>query len=141
MATKKTNTGFDLSSVPAIAETAEVDLVHPKTGDVLRNGDGDPMTITVYGADSPHYRAIQNAQQDKRLQKAARKQTQNITSAQIQADADELLIKIVHSWTIVLNGETPAVDEKTVRQIFSEYPWIKEQIDTGAHDRRNFMKG
>jgi hypothetical protein len=49
---------MDLSSLSQRADTAQIEIYHPETGETLTDDNGQPMWVEVYGVDSPRYREI-----------------------------------------------------------------------------------
>ena len=52
-------------SLPSSIGEAEMNIIHPATGENLLNSLGDPMTVTVVGLDSKEYKASVNSFQKK----------------------------------------------------------------------------
>jgi hypothetical protein len=139
MATKN-SAAFGLDAIGQEAETARMTIFHPATDEPLLDDDGNEMWIEVYGLDSAHYRQVQNAQTNRRIQKAQRAGGRvNITAEQQEANALDLLVKCTKAWHVVLGGEVPACEEKKVRETYERFPWLREQVDTFMHERKNFL--
>jgi len=129
-----------LKDIGAVKDTTDVELVHPKTGEVLTNDDDSPMVITVHGPYSSHYKAVTHAQQNKRLTKAQRmggKMT--LTAEELEASSLDLLVKCTADWKITLDKGLEKFSEDKVRQVYAEYPWVREQIDAVFGDTRAFL--
>ncbi len=58
---------MDLMNLKPTSDTVEVKLVHPNTGDQLKNDDKTDMTITVYASHSKEYKSAMHEQTNKRL--------------------------------------------------------------------------
>lgn len=131
---------MDLMNIGKIKETTDVTLYNPINSEILLNGDGSEMTITVHGPYSKKYKAISHAQQNRRLQKAQRTGGKlNLSAEEIEGAALELLIKCVDGWNITLSGEQPDCTEAKVREVFTELPWVREQVDTALGDAQAFL--
>lgn len=131
---------MDLMNIGKIKETTDVTLYNPINSEILLNGDGSEMTITVHGPYSKKYKAIAHAQQNRRLQKAQRTGGKlNLSAEEIEAAALELLIKCVDGWSITLGGEQPDCTEGKVREVFTELPWVREQVDAALGDAQAFL--
>jgi hypothetical protein len=131
---------MDISTIGKTKETSELTLYNPINSEVLTNEDGTDMTITLHGPYSSKYKAISHAQQNRRLQKAQRTGGKlNLTAQEIEASALDLLVKSVERWNITLGGSNPECTEVKVKEVFTEYPWIREQADAGLGDAQAFL--
>lgn len=131
---------MDLMNIGKIKETTDVTLYNPITSEILLNEDGSDMTITVHGPYSKKYKSIAHAQQNRRLQKAQRTGGKlNLSAEEIEAAALDLLIKCVDGWNITLGGEQPDCTEAKVREVFTELPWVREQVDAALGDAQAFL--
>jgi hypothetical protein len=129
-----------LNSIGKIKETTEVELLHPATGEVLLNDDGSPMTITVHGPYSSTYKAINHAQQNKRLMKAQRTGGKmNLTAEEIESSALDLLVKCTEAWNLTLDTEPEEFSQDKARQVYLDHPWVREQVDAVFGDTRAFL--
>lgn len=129
-----------LNDIGKVKETTDVELVHPVTGEALLNADGSPMTITVHGPYSKRYKQISHAQQNKRLMKAQRTGGKlNLTAEEIEASALDLLVKCVEGWNITLDEEPEAFSPEKARDVFTDLPWVREQVDAAFGDTRAFL--
>lgn len=131
---------MDLMNIGKIKETTDVTLYNPITSEILLNEDGSDMTITVHGPYSKKYKSIAHAQQNRRLQKAQRTGGKlNLSAEEIEAAALDLLIKCVDGWNITLGGEQPDCTEAKVREVFTDLPWVREQVDAALGDAQAFL--
>jgi hypothetical protein len=129
-----------LNSIGAVKDTTDVELVHPKTGEVLTNDDGSPMVITVHGPYSKNYKSVIHAQQNKRLMKAQRmggKMT--LTAEELEASAMDLLVKCTADWKITLDKGLEKFSEEKVRQVYTDMPWVRDQVEAVFGDTRAFL--
>ena len=129
-----------LNDIGVVKDTTDVELVHPKTGEVLTNDDGSTMVITVHGPYSSHYKAVTHAQQNKRLMKAQRMGGKiNLTAEELEASSLDLLIKCTADWKITLDKGLETFSEDKVRQVYTEMPWVRDQIEAVFGDTRAFL--
>lgn len=131
---------MDLLKIGKPKETTEVILYHPVTSEVLTNEDGSNMTITVHGPYSKKYKAIAHAQQNRRLAKAQRGGKMTLSAEEIENSAMELLVQCVEDWTITLGGTKPKATEAKVREVFTQLPWVKDQVDAALGDTQAFLE-
>ena len=130
----------DLLSIGKTKETTNVVLYNPVNSEILTNEDGSEMTITIHGPYSKRYKSISHAQQNRRLQKAQRTGGKlNLSAEEIESSALDLLVKCVEDWTITLGGEQPACTETKVREVFTDLPWVREQVDAALGDAQAFL--
>lgn len=132
---------MDIANIGSSADTAVISIYHPNTGQTLTNDDGSEMTVTVYGAESSAYRNVAREQQDRRMARIAKTGKSVLTSAELEANQLELVVKAVKDWTITLNGETPEVSPKSVEDVLTKYTWLRAQIEDGITNSANFLKG
>lgn len=129
-----------LNSVGTVKETATIELYDPATSETLLNADGTPMTITFHGPYSKKYKAVSNAQQNRRLMKVQRTGGKmNMTAEEIEAGNLDLLVKCVESWNLSLDAEKEPFSEAKVREVFTDMPWVKEQVDTAFGNTAAFL--
>jgi len=129
-----------LNNIGKPKDTTDVELNHPITGEVLCNDDGSTMTITVYGPHSSTYKSIMHTQQNKRLMKAQRTGGKlNLTSEELEASSMELLVKCVSGWNITMDKKPEEFSQDKVRQVFTDLPWVRDQVDYVFGDTRSFL--
>lgn len=129
-----------LNDIGKVKETTDVELLHPATGETLTNEDGSVMTITVHGPYSSTYKAISHAQQNKRLMKAQRTGGKlNLTAEEIEASSLDLLIKCTAGWNITLDKKPEEFSQDKARKVYTEMPWVREQVDAIFADTRAFL--
>ena len=130
-----------LKAIGSVKDTTDVEILHPATGEVLLNDDGTPMTITVHGPYSSTYKAVSHAQQNKRLMKAQRTGGKlNLSAEEIEASSLELLVKCTAGWNITLEDKPEDFSQDKAREVYKEYPWVRDQIDAVFGDTRAFLE-
>lgn len=109
------------------AETGvEMKLLHPGTGEVIKNDDGKEWVLTVAGTDSDRWKAT--------LRTAARKRGQSTD------DGIETLSSLVIGWKhLVLNKEALKFTPQAAIKLLTDYPWIRDQVNAFASERANFL--
>lgn len=135
----KQKTGADLESIGAPKDTATITLFHPVSGDELRDGEGSPMYVEVYGQDSDVFRKIDRAIANRNIQKARKSRNSSLTADQMESQRLERIVKCVRSWNLVIGGQSPECDESTVREVMEKYDWLRDQAEEGIYDRANFL--
>ncbi len=131
---------MDISSIGKTKDTSDVTIYNPITQETLVNDNGTDMTITIYGPNSSQYKAVNHAQQNRRLQKAQRTNGKmNLTAQEIESAAMDLLVKVTDSWNITVNKECPDCVEAKVKDIYTEFPWIRDQVDAALNDAQAFL--
>lgn len=128
-----------LDTIKASNEGIEVRLFHPATREDL------DTFIRVLGRDSDAYKAKLHEQQQARAKKAQRgslfQMTNPPTPDEIEQAAIGLLAAVTVSWSgVEISGEVLPFNYENAKRFYSEYPWVREQIDSEVHDRRNFTK-
>ena len=131
---------MDLLNIGKTKETTSVTLYNPINSEILLNEDRSEMTVTIHGPYSKKYKTISHAQQNRRLMKAQRTGGKlNLTAEEIEASALDLLVKCVDGWNITLGGEQPDCTEAKVREVFTDLPWVREQVDAALGDAQAFL--
>lgn len=130
-----------LNDIGRMKDTTEVELVDPSSGEIVRNADSSPMTITVYGPYSSHYKSVSNAQQNRRLMKAQRMGGKiNITAEEIEASGLDLLVKCTVGWNLSLDEKPEKFTPEKAREVYIAHPWVREQVDAVFGDTRAFLE-
>ena len=112
----------------------ELHLTHPRTGEAL------PMVINLLGADSRVYQDAQRTQNRRRLAEAQKVRRMTLTPEALEADALELLVAVTRGWSgFTQGGKAVDCTPQNVQRIYTEFPWIREQVDLAIGDRANFL--
>ena len=53
--------------------------------------------------------------------------------------AIEVLSRCTKDWNITLNGKQPEVSYKEAKKLYSDFHWVRHQVDTFIHTRANFL--
>lgn len=122
----------------AFNETADLHIIHPSTGEDLYTEDDKPITVTIYGSQSSHYRKAFDRRLNKSLASLKKKQT----AEKINSDAAELL----ENCTVSLNnfdsldfGSGPIGSDVDIKKLYMDTPWLKDQVDVGVADNDLFL--
>jgi hypothetical protein len=93
-------------------------------------------TITLYGADSSVYRCTIKNIGNRRMQRGNKR----VTSEAIEAEGIELLTACTASWeNIEIDGEVLKCTPENIKRIYTEFIWVREQVDAFIGDRANFL--
>lgn len=133
---------FDLKTL-ALADTTELHLVHPVTGDPLF-ADGDeqkqPLTVTLYGTASKQYRNHTAGMQNRHLKRQARKE--NVTADLLRDETIGLAVACTAKVCeyLTLNGEKIETTAQ-IRSLYSDarFGWLLEQVQEAVGDVENFL--
>lgn len=130
---------MDISS-RAVADTFDMEVIDPRTNDVLLNDKGEPCTITLHGPGSRAFKAAQSAASNRLLERMKRKGKATATPEEDDAARASFLTAI----TVRLNGfdYRGATDEAAIRAMYLDggLGWIAEQVNTAAGDWANFSQ-
>lgn len=107
----------------------------------LRNRDGSAVTITVLGPDSAKYRHHQSTAIRKRLEDSASGNPAMQTPEQNMAEVVNLMASVTLDWTFknAANEPIPCTHEAAVA-LYTQFPAIRDQIDTKMTRRVNFLR-
>jgi esterase/lipase len=131
---------MDLMNLKPTSDTVEVTITHPNTGDVLKNDDKTPMTITVYASHAKEHKAVLHEQTNKRLKAMQSGKKQDFTAQDIEEATLTLLSKITAEWNITYGGENPKLSVAKAKEIYDEVFWIKAQVEEALADSLDFTK-
>lgn len=131
---------MDLMNLKPTSDTVEVKLVHPNTGDTLKNDDKTDMTITVHASHSKEYKTVFHEQTNKRLKAMQSGKKQEITAQDMEEATLTLLSKVTADWNITYGGEKPKLTVAKAKDIYDEVFWIKDQIEEAVADSLDFTK-
>ena len=131
---------MDLMNLKPTSDTVEVKLVHPNTGDTLKNDDKTDMTITVHASHSKEYKTVLHEQTNKRLKARQSGKKQEITAQDMEEATLTLLSKVTADWNITYGGEKPKLTVAKAKDLYDEVFWIKDQIEEAVADSLDFTK-
>ena len=134
-----------MSKFAALAVKADapsrMPILHPATNEPLLCSDGEPAWIDVHSTDSPAAQKHQRAAQNRRLQSRVRK----ITAEELENEGIELLAALTAAWRLVgLDGALLDIpcNRQNAAELYAEpsAAWIREQVNSFAADRGNFLR-
>jgi hypothetical protein len=130
-----------LTTVSLSEQGAFLHLTHPGTGLKLNNGDGQPMGLLLRGKDSTVVAAKEREISQRRIDGAlAVGRRPRIDANSLNVDAIELLVAATKEVrNLVLRGQPVANTPQAFTQLYTDFPWIREQVDTFIADRANFL--
>ena len=131
---------MDLMNLKPTSDTVEVKLVHPNTGDTLKNDDKTDMTITVHASHSKEHKDAMYEQTNKRLKSMQSGKKQDITAQDMEEATLSLLSKITSDWNITYDGGKPKLTVAKAKELYNEVFWIKDQIEEALADSLDFTK-
>lgn len=109
----------------------DVKILHPASGEELG------ITIRVAGPDSERLRKARAAVLTERMSRRAGK----VTPQDMERDALAQLSAAVISWSgVVVDGREIECSRQNVAELFTRFPFIREQVDIAVGDRAGFMK-
>jgi hypothetical protein len=106
------------------------------------SGELTDITITLRGKDSVVFKQVTQAHSRARLKAYVPGQKMpSIDPAQIERESIQLLAALTISWENVEdNGKPIPCDEVTAEALYTDNPWIAEQVDVFVGDRANFLR-
>ena len=114
-------------------EGTEMPVLHPVTGELLKDDKGQAASIKLAGVDSSIYRKASNIITNRRV-KGSR--NPKMTAEKLEADTLELISKCTLSWTgILVKGKVP----KTPEELYDGNKWLRQQAEEWIHDRANYL--
>lgn len=132
---KKEVQGFDLANLKPTSDTIDVELVHPVTEEPLG------MTITVYATHSKEYKAVVHAQANARIKKMSKGKKVEWTADDVEEAGLTAVANTTKGWNLIFDGKPVPFSVDKAKEIYSDYYWIKTQVEEAQNDLSNFMKG
>lgn len=130
----------DLSTLDTVAGANngfDVVIYHPGT---LANLG---ITISVLGKDSDEFQKVSRKHQKKRLDRLSKggfRGMAGLSAEESERDGLELLAACTMGWTgVVLDGKDVPFSTENAIDIYTRFPWIREQVDIAMGDRSNFL--
>jgi len=125
---------MDLSTIKTIDR--EVALTHPKTGEELG------LVFHLRAPDSDEVKTVDRNWQNKRLEPKNRKK--RITAEELENVTNNRIKAAVKGWTwtdkdTTLNGEQPKFSPKALKEMITEFPWIREFLAEECEDVTSFF--
>lgn len=131
---------FDISSIK-VADTFDVVITSPSTGEPIVNDEKQTLSITVHSPASKPFKAAQAAQSAKMVKRIKAKGKIDETPEEMAATTASFLAAI----TVSLNGfqyqgESEGVE--TFKALYSDpkMGWLTEQVNREAGDWANFTQ-
>lgn len=113
-----------------------VDLIHPLTGDELN------IKVSILPLSDERLVKVKRALLNKRLMLERR--GKSFTAEELENYENDLLCSAVTGWIwnpeIKFHNSVPEFSIDTLKQIFKELPWFKEQIQEFLQDEKNFFQ-
>ena len=126
---------FDLKN----ADAQVLELTNPGTDEVLMQEDGKtPVSITLLGSDSAEFRTATRTFGNKKLQQ---KKPGKQTIEEMEQVTCRILAQVTIAWSgLEHDGQELVCDTKTAEWLYTEFPWIREQVDGFVNERANFLR-
>lgn len=127
----------DLSEVGVVFE-----LLHPATGEVIQDEKGKAFFAKLQGQNSPAYRKLVNSRIRKmQAQQAKRGKPPVRTIEDVAKEDSEELAALTLELYVVEDGKKVAQSQAEFERVYSEYDWIREQLNEELRNVSAFYKG
>lgn len=125
--------GMDLSEIrKRTLGEAWLNIIHPITGQET------DMRICVMSPDSQKYREIDQRIKNSGLQ--ATRRTGTLSMQEIDSRTMELLVSATVGWeNVIFDGQPLEFTPVNVEKVYTDFPFIKDQVDRFIADRQNFF--
>lgn len=115
-------------------DTAEITITHPGTGEPTN------IRIKVAAPDSAHYKKVSMRVQNEQLQ-FAMKNRGKTTAERLAQNSLEILVGATVAWGGIAENGTPLpCTPENVRRVYTDFAFIRDQVDEFLGDRRNFFR-
>jgi hypothetical protein len=130
---------MSLLAIGKTKDTKTLELTHPATGEVLKNADDSPMTITIYGPySSAYYKRIAELNRDALNDKAASGDTK-LTDEEVEERMFRDAAAKIADWNITIaNDPEPFSVEKAI-EVFRDFRYVFFQVLGETGSTENFF--
>lgn len=119
----------------SFADEGSTIQLRDKFGKPWLHADGHPQTITVYGQDGTTFERAKMAKINARMKTRRTK----ITAEELKEESIDILVLATKSWDIVDDDGVPIpFTKENVRQLYVQFPRVKEQVDQWMAEEANF---
>lgn len=125
---------MDLSIIREQAqEEAWLTIQHPVTGVETT------MRLRLLSPDSERYRALSNRLLNSKVRAITRGSQLSVEES--SENALHLLVQATTAWEgVIFGGQPLEFSPENVKTVYSDFPFIREQVDRFIGDRRNFFQ-
>ena len=116
-------------------DSYQMPLRHPTTDEPMVTEDGEPMWIEVLSDDAPEFKRLQAQYRNDALRNPQKK----MTAEKEEARMTELLVAATVNWCIADTGGLMEFNKNTVRDVYQNRAWIRNQVVVAVFDDANFM--
>jgi len=127
---------MDLNEIKPVT-SFELEILHPATGDKLKNDDDTPMTISLAGSRCDAGQDVTKKLQEKKLGKLSRSQKTSLVAS--NEEKCELLVACTAGWNITLDKEKPVFNKDAAYELFMRYEWIRDQAIEANENQSHFF--
>jgi len=131
---------MDLSNLLPTSDTITFTVKHPVSGDPLKKDDGNEMTVTLYTPYSKEYKTAIHTQANKRIQKAQKTKKVIMTAEEIEQGSLELLAATTKTFDLQLDKKAVKFSMDMAVEIYTKFPWLKDQAIEAQEDNSAFLK-
>lgn len=126
---------FDLNEFAQQSlDSAILTLTHPATGEAMN------IKITLASPDSEAYRKVSMRVQNAQLKYALQNRGKT-TAERLAANGLDVLVGATLDWEgIAENGVPLPCTLENVRRVYTDFPFIREQVEEFLGDRQNFFR-
>ena len=126
-----------------VDEAARMVIMHPITGQPLRDASGSEAYIDLLSNDSQKAQAFDRKRTTQRIERRARAAT--LTAEELEAEATDKFAAQTTGWSLLGLGGEPldiAFSEAVARELYAAPPmmWLREQVAIFQANRANFGK-
>lgn len=130
---------FSGLALAGLDQPARMTIMHPVTFQPIRNDDGEAW-IDVYSASSATARAFERRVNDAALKRRGR----TITADDLDAQMTDRAAAYSKGWNLLAVDGSPLdieFSQQNARELYTECPWIRDQVIVFANDLGNFPSG
>ena len=131
---------FDFSTTEMADGPVTMKVADPNTGQILTRR-GKPLTVQVWGPDTPRMKAFEASIGDKRVRAVQTTGKLLNSAASIERERLQRVVHCIAGWeNFAEGGKDVPYSPAAVKRFAEKYPWFRDQVDTFYVSRNNFFR-
>ncbi len=130
---------MNLDSIGRAKDESTLYIKNPSNGKVVKNDDGTDMEVTVFGEYSDEWRNALYERTKNRIEKSKETGQTSISFEEMEEENFEVTCLCTKSWNLTDKDGPVDLTPENVRRIYTEYPWVYQQVRAHMENSSNFL--
>lgn len=130
---------MNLDSIGRAKDESTLYIKNPSNGKVVKNDDGTDMEVTVFGEYSDEWRNALYERTKNRIEKSKETGQTSMSFEQMEEENFEMTCLCTKSWNLTDKDGPVDLTPENVRRIYTEYPWVYQQVRAHMENSSNFL--